>query len=125
MTPSLKPFRKRPPHSVLSPQLGPAKPQIRTTTRPGHSTERFAWNYHRRKLDRASLVSLTPSTGLHPTRRAARGVPDAQSTLGLSQAVFVQASCHGSDNRVMVDALRWGQGRYAGVAMIEDASSDH
>jgi 2-pyrone-4,6-dicarboxylate lactonase len=43
-----------------------------------------------------------------------------QERLGLSRAVFVQASCHGTDNRAMVDALERGEGRYAGVAMIDD-----
>ena len=37
-----------------------------------------------------------------------------QQRLGLSRAVFVQASCHGTDNRAMVDALERGKGRYAG-----------
>lgn len=47
-----------------------------------------------------------------------------QDRLGLSRAVFVQASCHGSDNSAMVDALRRGRGRYAGVAMIADTTTD-
>ena len=47
-----------------------------------------------------------------------------QHRLGLSRAVFVQASCHGTDNAAMVDALRRGEGRYAGVAMIHDGFSD-
>lgn len=47
-----------------------------------------------------------------------------QSRLGLSRAVFVQASCHGTDNRAMVDALRRGAGRYAGVAMIDESFGD-
>ena len=47
-----------------------------------------------------------------------------QSRLGLSRAVFVQASCHGTDNRAMVDALHRGRGRYAGVAMIDEAITD-
>lgn len=42
-----------------------------------------------------------------------------QDRLGLSRAVFVQASCHGTDNRAMLDALEQGAGRYAGVAMID------
>lgn len=42
-----------------------------------------------------------------------------QHRLGLSRAVFVQASCHGTDNSAMVDALLRGAGRYAGVAMID------
>lgn len=49
---------------------------------------------------------------------------DLQATLGLSRAVFVQASCHGTDNRAMVDALHRGRGSYAGVAMIDDDHSD-
>ena len=47
-----------------------------------------------------------------------------QARLGLSRAVFVQASCHGTDNAAMVDAIRRGQGRYAGVAMIDESFTD-
>jgi 2-pyrone-4,6-dicarboxylate lactonase len=47
-----------------------------------------------------------------------------QARLGLSRAVFVQASCHGTDNAAMVDALRRGRGRYAGVAMVDEGVSD-
>ncbi|MEO3471162.1 amidohydrolase family protein [Roseomonas sp. CAU 1739] len=44
--------------------------------------------------------------------------------LGLGRAVIVQASCHGTDNRAMVDALRSNPERYRGVAMIDDATPD-
>lgn len=47
-----------------------------------------------------------------------------QHRLGLSRAVFVQASCHGTDNSAMVDALQRGGGRYAGVAMIDSSFTD-
>lgn len=47
-----------------------------------------------------------------------------QERLGLSNAVFVQASCHGTDNAAMLDALRRGAGRYAGVAMIDESFTD-
>jgi predicted TIM-barrel fold metal-dependent hydrolase len=47
-----------------------------------------------------------------------------QHRLGLSRAVLVQASCHGTDNAAMVDALRRGAGRYAGVAMIDESFTD-
>ncbi len=47
-----------------------------------------------------------------------------QERLGLSRAVFVQASCHGTDNRAMLDALRRGGRRYAGVAMIDESFGD-
>ena len=38
--------------------------------------------------------------------------------------MFVQASCHGTDNSAMVDAIERGNGRFAGVAMIDDTYSD-
>ena len=44
--------------------------------------------------------------------------------LGLDRAVIVQASCHGTDNAALLDALRRGEGRYAGVAMIDEATTD-
>ncbi|MFT7601756.1 MAG: 2-pyrone-4,6-dicarboxylate lactonase [Acidimicrobiales bacterium] len=47
-----------------------------------------------------------------------------QSRLGLSRAVFVQASCHGTDNTAMLDAMQRGKGRYAGVAMIDESFTD-
>ena len=47
-----------------------------------------------------------------------------QERLGLSRAVFVQASCHGTDNAAMVDAIERGKGRYAGVAMIDESFTD-
>ncbi len=47
-----------------------------------------------------------------------------QTTLGLERAVFVQASCHGNDNAAMLDAIERGNGRFAGVAMIDDSYTD-
>lgn len=47
-----------------------------------------------------------------------------QERLGLSRAVFVQASCHGVDNSAMVDAIVRGNGKYAGVAMIDESFTD-
>ena len=44
--------------------------------------------------------------------------------MGLSRAVLVQASCHGTDNSAMVDALERSEGRYAGVAMIDESCPD-
>lgn len=58
-----------------------------------------------------------PDTGIEDFKRL-------QDRLGLSRAVFVQASCHGTDNTAMVDALHRGDGRYAGVAMIDDSFTD-
>jgi 2-pyrone-4,6-dicarboxylate lactonase len=40
--------------------------------------------------------------------------------LGLSRAVIVQASCHGTDNRAMLDCIATDPRRFRGVAIVDD-----
>ncbi len=47
-----------------------------------------------------------------------------QKTLGLTRAVLVNASCHGSDNTVILDAIAQSEGRYRGVANVEESITD-
>ncbi|HSN22329.1 MAG TPA: amidohydrolase family protein [Usitatibacter sp.] len=44
--------------------------------------------------------------------------------LGVSRAVLVQASAHGTDNRAMLDAIARDPARLRGVAMVEATISD-
>jgi 2-pyrone-4,6-dicarboxylate lactonase len=45
--------------------------------------------------------------------------------LGLSRNVIVQATCHGSDNRALVDALQAANGRARGIATVKpDVTQD-
>ena len=43
---------------------------------------------------------------------------------GLSRAVLVNASCHGSDNTVIVDAIAQSGGAYRGVANSDDSFTE-
>jgi 2-pyrone-4,6-dicarboxylate lactonase len=44
--------------------------------------------------------------------------------LGVHRAVVVQASCHGTDNRAMLDAIAWRPQRYRGIAIVDDTFDD-
>jgi 2-pyrone-4,6-dicarboxylate lactonase len=44
--------------------------------------------------------------------------------LGFTRNVIVQATCHGADNRAMVDALQHSQGRARGVATVKRSVTD-
>jgi len=44
--------------------------------------------------------------------------------LGLTRAVLVQASCHGTDNSAMLDAMEWSKGAWRGVAMVAKNVTD-
>ncbi|MDP6427602.1 MAG: amidohydrolase family protein [Rhodospirillales bacterium] len=45
-------------------------------------------------------------------------------TLGIERGVVVQVSVHGRDNTAMLDALARSDGRYRGVAMLDDSASN-
>jgi len=49
---------------------------------------------------------------------------DLQKTLGLTRAVLVNASCHGVDNTVILDAIAQSGGRYRGVANVDETFTD-
>ena len=49
---------------------------------------------------------------------------ELQKTLGLSRAVLVNASCHGVDNTVILDAIAQSGGRYRGVANVDESFTD-
>ncbi len=49
--------------------------------------------------------------------------------LGFGRAVLVQASCHGADNRAMLDAIAWSGklepgGAWRGVAMVAESATE-
>src|SRR6188768_568427 len=44
--------------------------------------------------------------------------------LGFDKNVVVQATCHGADNRAMVDALKSSNGRAKGIATVKRSISD-
>lgn len=49
---------------------------------------------------------------------------ELQATLGLERAVLVNASCHGDDNTVILDAIAQSDGQYRGVANVSAAITD-
>lgn len=54
-----------------------------------------------------------PDAGKHALRKV-------HDKIGVTRAVLVQASCHGVDNRAMLDAIAGGGGKYRGVCMADD-----
>jgi 2-pyrone-4,6-dicarboxylate lactonase len=72
----------------------------------------------------AARFPFAPDRRYTPPDAGVEDLVRLHDRLGLSRAVIVQASCHGTDNAALLDALRRGGGRHAGVAMIGDATSD-
>ncbi|HEX6422885.1 MAG TPA: amidohydrolase family protein [Acidimicrobiales bacterium] len=71
----------------------------------------------------AARFPFAPGRSYTPPDAGVDDLARLHARLGLSRAVLVQASCHGTDNAALLDALRRSGGRYAGVAMIDDATT--
>lgn len=72
----------------------------------------------------ASQFPFSPARTYTPPDSGIHAFQALQKRIGLERAVFVQASCHGTDNSAMVDAIQRGNGRYAGVAMVDASITD-
>jgi predicted TIM-barrel fold metal-dependent hydrolase len=85
-------------------------------TLPGHATDA-----HCHVFGPADRFPFAPTRTYTPADAGVEQLDALHERLGLSRAVLVQASCHGTDNAAMVDALHRGNGRFAGVAMIDES----
>ncbi|NKC32094.1 amidohydrolase family protein [Falsiroseomonas selenitidurans] len=72
----------------------------------------------------AERFPYAPGRRYTPEDRPKEVLAALHRRLGLGRAVIVQASCHGTDNRAMLDALRSAPTRTRGVAMIDDATTE-
>lgn len=73
------------------------------------------WDCHVHVFDGAAAVA----TGHYrPVRRPLATIEKLAQDNGMSRLVLVQPSVYGSDNAVLLDALRAGQGRHRGVVVL-------
>ncbi len=117
-----------------SPHANPQHAEPPTPTVPGprplaSQPTRFvpppnACDAHCHVFGPAARFPFSPTRTYTPPDSGIDDFERLQDRLGLSRAVFVQASCHGTDNAAMVDAIQRGNGRYAGVAMIDESFTD-
>lgn len=67
----------------------------------------------------ASVFPFAPSRKYTPVDAPAETLFALRDHLGLSRNVIVQATCHGSDNAAMLDAISRSGGRARGVAVVD------
>ena len=66
----------------------------------------------------AGLFPFAPERRYTPCDASRRQLFALRDRLGFARNVVVQATCHGADNRAMVDALVHSEGRARGVATV-------
>lgn len=67
----------------------------------------------------------SPNASYWPPDADKFALKQMHGTLGIERAVLVQASCHGTDNSAMLDAIKSSNGKYRGVCIADDTFSDN
>ncbi|HSQ04488.1 MAG TPA: amidohydrolase family protein [Burkholderiales bacterium] len=99
------------PRTILAPDPHPIKP--RYTPPPG------ACDGHCHIFGPGNRFPYSPKRTYTPPDAPKEKLAALHRHLGLSRAILVQASCHGSDNSAMLDAMAWSKGAWRGVAMVD------
>ncbi len=71
-----------------------------------------------------AVFPYAPNRSYTPEDAPKEALAALHDRLGITRSVIVQASCHGTDNRAMLDAIAWRPDRYRGVAIVDDSFDD-
>ena len=92
--------------------------------RPRYSPPTGACDSHCHIFGPAAKFPYAPERRYTPPDAPKEKLRALHDHIGISRAVLVQASCHGSDNRAMLDAIAWSGGAWRGVAMVGDEATE-
>ena len=82
-------------------------------------------HYQKLPMSRLHCFALAePMRAYTPLDAPKEALAALHHRLGISRAVIVQASCHGTDNRAMLDCIASAPGRIRGVAIVDDTFND-
>ncbi|UKV13895.1 amidohydrolase family protein [Thalassospiraceae bacterium SW-3-3] len=77
-----------------------------------------AWDAHCHVFGPEAEFPFAPERKYTPVDAGKDQLFALHKHLGVDRAVIVQATCHGADNRALVDALNASEGRYRGIATV-------
>src|SRR5215831_16121671 len=92
--------------------------------KPGYVLPPGAVDAHCHVFGPGSVFPYAPERKYTPADAPKEKLFALRDFLGFDRTVIVQATCHGTDNRALVDALRASQGRARGVATVDRSVTD-
>jgi predicted TIM-barrel fold metal-dependent hydrolase len=94
------------------------------TRTPAYKPPHGACDAHCHIFGPANVYPYAPDRTYTPPDAPLARFQELQKTLGLERAVLVNASCHGNDNTVILDAITQSGGKYRGVANVDGSVKD-
>ena len=107
--------------SQMTPDYLPFHPAPK---RPDYRAPEGAVDAHCHVFGPRAVFPFAPERKYTPVDAPKEKLFELRDFLGLSRNVIVQATCHGKDNRALVDALVNSRGRARGVAIVGDDVSE-
>jgi Predicted metal-dependent hydrolase of the TIM-barrel fold len=105
-------------------EIPTCRPPDPNTRKPKYQPPPGACDAHCHIFGPGDKYPYAPNRSYTPPDAPLERFKELQSILGLERAVLVNASCHGSDNTVIVDAIAQSGGRYRGVANSDDSFTE-
>ncbi|MCO6418527.1 amidohydrolase family protein [Siccirubricoccus sp. KC 17139] len=100
------------------------KPPDPATRIPAFRLPPGACDAHCHVFGPADRYPYAPDRAYTPPDAPVAELRRVHRTIGVERAVIVQASCHGTDNTAMLDAIAESGGAYRGVAILDGSVTD-
>lgn len=98
--------------------MSDCRPPLVSPSRPRHALPPGACDAHCHVFGPADVFPYAEGRSYTPPDAPYQAMAALHERLGVERAVVVQANCHGSDHRALLDALARSAGRYRGVALL-------
>ncbi len=100
------------------------KPPDPAPKRPKFALPVSSCDAHCHVFGPAAVFPYAPDRAYTPPDAPKETLMALHRLLGIARAVIVQASCHGADNRATLDAIVASDGRYKGIAIVDENADD-
>jgi predicted TIM-barrel fold metal-dependent hydrolase len=91
---------------------------------PAYKLPAGACDAHCHVFGPADRFPYAPDRSYTPPDAPVEDLRRVHAAIGVERAVIVQASCHGTDNTAMVDAIGRSGGAYRGIAIVDGNITD-
>ncbi|QTI79135.1 amidohydrolase family protein [Roseomonas marmotae] len=91
---------------------------------PAYKLPAGACDAHCHVFGPADKFPYAPNRSYTPPDAPVEDLRRVHAAIGVERAVIVQASCHGTDNAAMIDAIARSEGAYRGVAIVDGSITE-
>ncbi|OYX82617.1 MAG: 2-pyrone-4,6-dicarboxylate hydrolase, partial [Azorhizobium sp. 35-67-5] len=109
------------PAPSLTPTILPPDPNTKT---PTYKAPAGAVDTHTHIFGPNAKYPYSPKRSYTPHDAPLEAFREVHTKIGITRAVIVNATVHGKDNQVILDAIAQSKGAYKGIANVDETFTD-